>query len=160
MKRFISQFNRYMYPKFGLSLFLIIRLGFGCLFIWSSLPKLRHPYDFLSSVYGYELVGPKLGMFTAMVIPWIELLVGICLIGGVFVSGALLTCVVLLAIFSFCHGSVLYRGLAISCGCFSTSSPDLISYTTLIRTCVIWLTSIVAYVCSICSSNLSPPRIL
>jgi hypothetical protein len=41
----------------------------GFMLLWSSLPKIRQPYDFLGSVYGYELVGAKLGIFVAMTIP-------------------------------------------------------------------------------------------
>lgn len=40
---------------------LVVRLGLGVMFIASSLPKIRLPYAFLSDVYGYELVGPKMG---------------------------------------------------------------------------------------------------
>lgn len=109
------------------------RIALGCMFLWSSLPKIRQPYDFLSAVYSYELVGPKLGMLVAMTLPWLELLAGICLIGGVFVSGALLVSAGLGAMFAFVVGSALYRGLDISCGCFSSSAGDQISYMTLIR---------------------------
>ena len=90
---------------------IAVRLGLGCLFLYGSLPKIRQPYDFLSSVYNYELVGPKLGMLAAMVLPWAELLVGICLIGGIFVSGALLVSIAMGAMFSFVIALALNRGL-------------------------------------------------
>ena len=124
---------------------LVVRLGLGCMFLYSSLPKIRQPYDFLSNVYNFELVGPKLGLLTAMTLPWVELLVGICLIGGIFVSGALLVSIGMGAMFSFVIASALYRGLNISCGCFSASSVEQIGYTTLIRALVIMLISAVAY---------------
>jgi uncharacterized membrane protein YphA (DoxX/SURF4 family) len=132
--------------RFMLGFALVVRLGLGCMFLYGSLPKIRQPYDFLSSVYNYELVGPKLGLLTAMALPWVELLVGICLIGGIFVSGALLVSIGMGAMFSFVIGSALYRGLNISCGCFSASSIEQIGYTTLIRACVIMLLSIAAYI--------------
>ena len=125
---------------------LVVRLALGCLFLWSSLPKIRQPYDFLSSVYNYELVGPKLGVLVAMVLPWLELLVGICLIGGIFISGALLASIGMTAMFTFVLAWSLYQGLEISCGCFSASGGGFISYSTLIRACVILLFSIVAYI--------------
>jgi len=125
---------------------LVVRLGLGCMFLYSSLPKIRQPYDFLSNVYNFELVGPKLGLLTAMTLPWVELLVGICLIGGIFISGALLVSIGMGAMFSFVIGSALYRGLNISCGCFSASSVEQIGYTTLIRACVIMLLSTAAYI--------------
>ena len=115
------------------------------MFIWSSLPKIRQPYDFLSSVYSYELVGPKLGMFVAMTLPWLELLVGICLIGGIFIDGALLASIAMTAMFTFVLGSALYHGLEITCGCFGASATEIIGYSTLIRACLILLASIAAY---------------
>ncbi len=114
----------------------------------SSVPKIRQPYMFLGSVYGYELVGPKLGVLVAMALPWAELFAGICLVGGVFVGGALLASIAMCAMFTFVLASALYRGLEISCGCFSTSSTKSISYTTLIRACVVLLLNILAY-CSL-----------
>jgi len=131
----------------GTVLVLMIRLGLGCLLVWSSLPKIRQPYDFLGSVYEYELVGAKLGMFVAMTLPWLELLLGISLLAGLFIGGALLGSVVLMAVFTFAQASVLWRGLAISCGCFSTSNVELISYATLIRTGVILLVAMVGFLC-------------
>ena len=126
---------------------LLIRLSLGCLFLWSSLPKIRQPYDFLSSVYNYELVGPKLGMLVAVILPWLELLVGLCLLGGIFVGGALLLSIGMAIMFTFTTSFALYRGLKISCGCFGASG--IISYSTIIHTCMILLFSIVAYISGI-----------
>ena len=130
---------------------VVVRLGLGCLFLYSSLPKMRQPYDFLSSVYNYELVGPKLGVLIAMMLPWLELLVGVCLVGGIFVGGALLVSIAMGVMFTFVIASALYRGLNISCGCFSTSIAEQVGYTTLIRACGILLFSIAAYISAIAS---------
>lgn len=127
---------------------LIVRIGLGCTFLYSSLPKIRQPYDFLSSVYKYEMVGPKLGLLIAMVLPWAELMVGVCLLGGIFVGGALLVSIALGAMFTFVIGSAMYRGLNISCGCFSSTGS--IGYATLIRACAVMLFSLAAYIIVIC----------
>lgn len=124
---------------------IIVRVGLGCMFIYSSLPKIRQPYEFLSDVYNYELVGPKLGMFVAMVMPWAELLIGICLVGGIFIGGALLMSIALGAMFSVVLGWAIHMGLNISCGCFGSSSTDIIDYTTLLRAIAIMLLSAAAY---------------
>ena len=116
---------------------LVVRLGLGFMFIMSSLPKIRQPYAFLGSVYGYEIVGPKLGVLVAMVLPWVELFAGVCLVGGVFVGGALLASMAMGAMFTFVLASALWRHLDISCGCFSSSAAGKISYATLIRSIVI-----------------------
>ena len=124
---------------------LVVRLGLGFLFIMSSVPKIRQPYSFLGSIYGYELVGPKLGVLVAMVLPWVELFTGVCLVGGVFVGGALLASMGMGVLFTFVLGSALYRHLDISCGCFSNAGAGKISYLTLIRAIVITLVSAAAY---------------
>jgi hypothetical protein len=114
------------------------------MFIASSLPKIRQPYDFLSNIYGYELLGPKMGVLVAMTLPWLELFVGVCLVGGVLVGGALLISCGMGAMFTCVLASALVRSLEISCGCFS-SAADKISYVTLIRAIVIMLLSAAAY---------------
>ena len=44
----------------------VIRLALGVIFVISSISKLRPTYsDFLASIYGFELVGPKIGLFFA-----------------------------------------------------------------------------------------------
>lgn len=138
-------FNRPITKRLLYAFSLIVRLALGCMFLYSSLPKIRQPYDFLSDVYSYELVGPQLGMLTAMALPWLELLAGICLVGGIFVGGALLASIAMAAMFTFVIASALYRGLEISCGCFGAGA-EIISYYTVIRACVILIFSIAAYI--------------
>jgi len=124
----------------------VVRIVLGCLFLYSAVAKIRQPYDFLSSVYEYELVGPKLGMFVAIMLPWLELLVGICLVGGIFVGGALLASMAMAAMFTYVLVSALYRGLDISCGCFG-GDKAVISYFTLLRAVAILVFSGAAYGC-------------
>ena len=124
---------------------LVVRLGLGCMFIMSSVPKIQRPYEFLGSIYGYELVGPKIGVLVAVVLPWVELFAGVCLVGGVFVGGALLASVGMGVLFTFVLSSALYRHLDISCGCFSNAGAGKISYLTLIRAIVITLVGAGAY---------------
>jgi uncharacterized membrane protein YphA (DoxX/SURF4 family) len=129
--------------------FLIIRLMLGVIFIISSIPKLRQPYDFLTAVYSYKLISPQIGLVVAIILPWLELFVGICLVGGIFVKGAILASVGMCAMFSFVLASALWRGLEISCGCFSSSSRNIISYWTLIRAATLLLVSISIYIYAI-----------
>lgn len=121
-----------------------VRLILGCMFLISALDKIRQPYDFLGDVYGYELVGPKLGMLVAMVLPWAELLAGICLLGSIFVGGALLVSAGMGAMFTFVLSWAIYHGLDISCGCFGAGSNQ-IGYGTLIRAVLITVFSLLAY---------------
>jgi uncharacterized membrane protein YphA (DoxX/SURF4 family) len=128
---------------------LVVRLGLGVMFIASSVPKILQPYMFLGNVYAYELVGPKIGLVVAMVLPWLELLVGACLVGGVFVGAGLLAGTGMGVLFTFVLASALYRHLDISCGCFSTAAVGKISYLTVTRAIVITLLSGGAYAVTI-----------
>jgi len=113
-------------------LFHIIRLGIGAIFVWSGLSKIQRSYEFLTDVYRYELVGPKLGLLIAIVLPWLELIVGVCLLGSVLAAGAFLAAVVLAGMFAFANAYAIHRGLAINCGRFGGDS-DTVGYATLFR---------------------------
>ena len=70
---------------------------------------------------------------------------GICLVGGVFVAGALLLSIAMGAMFTFVIGSAIYHGLDISCGCFNPSDTSVIGYMTLIRAVMMLIAAILAY---------------
>ena len=124
----------------------IIRIGLGLMFLCAALPKIRQPYDFLASVYNYQLVGPTLGLVAAMMLPWIEVIIGICLLGGVLVPGALAISIALGAVFLIVTSSALYRDLSISCGCFTISGNDTINYLIPLRAIAITLAGVAAYI--------------
>ncbi len=131
------------------ALIITVRLAIGGIFIASSIPKLRQPYDFLASVYGFELVNPSIGVAVAIVLPWLELFVGICLLGGILVPGALLVTIGTSAMFVFAIASALWRGLEISCGCFNPADSGIIGYWTLVRTIALLAAAMAAYICMI-----------
>lgn len=144
--------------EIGVSAFVVgVRLGLGCLFLYSSLPKIRQPYDFLSAVYGYELVGPQMGLLVAMVLPWAELLTGVCLLGGVFVPGALLASAGMSALFTVVIGWALYQGLQISCGCFGAEASR-ITLLTLMRAVGVLLLSLLGYLGALHTGPGTEPR--
>jgi putative oxidoreductase len=95
-----------------------LRFAIGVLFLTASLSKIRHPYDFLIAFYRYEIVGPPLGRYVAIMLPYLQLVVGVCLLGGVFIQGALLIGAAMMATFTMAVSVVLYRRLAIDCACF------------------------------------------
>lgn len=108
--------------------------------------KVHQPYAFLSNVYDYDLVGPQLGILVAMVLPWIELFVGICLLGGLVVDGALLISAILSVLFAYVQYSAIQRGLTISCGCFGDiTARDTASYATVLRSGIMFMVAVAGY---------------
>lgn len=93
-----------------------------------------------------ELAGPQLGILVAMLLPWIELFVGICLLGGFNVGGALLISAGMSVLFVYVLYSAIGRGLAISCGCLGDlTAQDTVDYTTVLRAGIMFIVSVVCY---------------
>jgi len=97
------------------------RLILGVVFIYASIDKILHPAAFAEAVYNYQILPDALINLTAIVLPWLELLLGIALVSGVCLPGAAFLCNALLITFFGALVFNLSRGLDIHCGCFNTS---------------------------------------
>lgn len=130
---------------------LLFRLLLGGVFLWNSLSKLQQPYDFLSAVYNYELVGPQLGLWVATVVPWLELTTGICLVLGIWDRGTWMLAIILLSVFTAALYSVANRGLLIPCGCACTPI-EIVSYRSVLTTGLLLLAAMAGFGCSLASA--------
>jgi uncharacterized membrane protein YphA (DoxX/SURF4 family) len=96
----------------------ILRLLIGGIFIWSGAAHLANPYYFLSTVYQYQLTSAEVGALIASYLPFLELTLAICLLGGLCRRPVWVLTALLLVLFVVAQSSALARGLKISCGCF------------------------------------------
>ncbi|MCU0573183.1 MAG: DoxX family protein [Syntrophobacteraceae bacterium] len=99
-----------------------LRLILGAIFIVSSVGKILDPGAFAKIVYNYQLLPDVLINLVAIILPWLELMLGICLMGGFRLPGAVTLANGLLVVF---FGALVFnvaRGLDVHCGCFSTST--------------------------------------
>lgn len=133
---------------------IILRIVVGSIFIYAGIVKVLEWSETLSAISDYQLLPPGLTVLFAVVIPWVEIFVGACIVTRAAISGASMIATILLVIFLAAQISALWRGLNIGCGCFGVGdTADLISYSTIIRTAVlIGMTLIVAI-----TDNLSSP---
>ncbi len=69
---------------------LLSRLLVGGMFIYAAYYKVIDPAAFAKSIWYYHLVWGKLINLMALVMPWIELTIGVALILGFWVKGATL----------------------------------------------------------------------
>jgi cobalt-zinc-cadmium efflux system protein len=103
----------------------VARLVLGAVFIFAGIDKIRHPGAFSEVIYNYQVLPDQLINGTAILLPWLELILGGCLVAGLWLPGAIvLTNMLLLTFF----GALLFnvaRGLNINCGCFSTSTEPV-----------------------------------
>jgi uncharacterized membrane protein YphA (DoxX/SURF4 family) len=100
---------------------LVSRLILGGVFAYASFDKILHPYEFAEVVYNYQILPDGLVNLTAILLPWLELLVGLFLILGGWLPGASLICNLLLLVFFSMLVLNIARGLDIDCGCFTVS---------------------------------------
>jgi hypothetical protein len=100
-----------------------VRWVLGAIFVFASLDKILHPASFAQMIYNYQILPGALINLMALMLPWLELLLGFLLIlGGAWLRPAVILSNVLLVVF---FGALLYnlaRGLDIHCGCFNTST--------------------------------------
>ena len=111
----------------------VLRIALGCLFIYASLDKIRHPDLFAEAVYNYQLLPEVAINVWAIWLPWLELLSGVLLILGLWVRGSVLVLSGLLLVFLGALGINLARGLDIHCGCFTTQSDHTMTVLDLFR---------------------------
>ena len=115
MKNIIS--NRYV--------ILLSRFILGIIFIYASIDKIIDPISFSSTIDNYHISPYSLNNIAALVIPWMELIIGVFLIFGIFISGSSFIAILLLFFFIFILTQALLRGINVDCGCFDLNTDTL-----------------------------------
>lgn len=98
-------------------LVLAVRLILGGAFLYAGLSKIGEPYQFAAAIQAYQLLPQFLVGLAAVLIPWMETVSAIALLWGRKPRSALLTLIVLLAMFVVIIIITMFRGLDIDCGC-------------------------------------------
>tara|TARA_Y100001970_G_scaffold291148_1_gene427245 strand:+ start:1683 stop:2192 length:510 start_codon:yes stop_codon:yes gene_type:complete len=116
------------------------RFILGAIFIYASLDKIIDPATFSDNIDNYHITPIVLNNLAALIIPWIELLIGIPLIVGSFshiyflftgvffanfekyVKASSLIAICLLIFFIFIISQAYLRGIDVHCGCFKGST--------------------------------------
>ncbi|MBF0412563.1 MAG: DoxX family membrane protein [Desulfamplus sp.] len=109
---------------FNTFLFNSIRILMGVVFMYASYDKILHPEAFAKAVFNYQILPDTAVNIAALVLPWLELLIGLSLVAGIWLEGSTVISTSLMMIFI---GSLIFnqiRGLDIHCGCFSTDATQ------------------------------------
>lgn len=124
-------------------LFNTIRIFMGLVFLYASYDKILNPEAFAKAVFNYQILPDTAVNIAALVLPWLELLIGLSLVAGIWLEGSTTISTSLMAIFI---GSLIFnqiRGLDINCGCFSTdATDDYISIWTIMRDFAFFIASV------------------
>lgn len=112
----------------------LFRMAMGIMFIYSCIHKITHPHAFLITVENYEVLPDWMATGVAALLPWFELIIGICLLLGIYVKGSCILTIGMFLSFAYGIGFNLIRGRTIDCGCFTPGSgTELISWWSFIR---------------------------
>jgi putative oxidoreductase len=109
-------------------LLLVARLLLGSMFIVASIDKIAAPEAFAANIVAYKLIPYALVNIMALVVPWMELLCGIFLVGGVYTRGSSALISILLVVFIVAIMTALLRELKIDCGCFGKEHATPVSW--------------------------------
>ena len=101
---------------------LMLRLGLGTIFFVAGAQKIGEPAAFARSIANYQLVSSDIATWSAVLVPWLEILVGGFLILGWLTRVSALAATGLSVGFAIFTGSALARGLNVDCGCFTGAS--------------------------------------
>lgn len=99
-------------------LVLPVRVFLGALFVMAGVLKVSDPQAFAFSIKAFKILPDHLALLATFVLPWLEMICGVLLIGGVWTRAAALVGIGQLALFIGGIISVLQRGLNVKCGCF------------------------------------------
>ena len=102
-----------IYPVF----IYIVRLVLGVVFIYASYDKILDPSKFARDISNYHIVPFGLENTVAIILPWIELFIGIGIVLGIYIDGNTLLSAFLLLLFNFLIFQAMVRGFNIECGC-------------------------------------------
>ena len=98
-------------------LLYFIRFLLGFVFIVASYDKIIDPIQFSRDIANYHIVPFGLENSIAIILPWLELFLGLGLILGIFIDGSSIISGCLLILFNLLVIQAIMRGFNIECGC-------------------------------------------
>ena len=107
------------------------RLTLALVFLAAAPQKIMAPAEFAASVGSYLILPDALINFTALTLPWLEIVVAILLVFRVWTGQALFLANAMLVVFLGAVASAHFRGIDLNCGCFSSApgaSGDMLFY--------------------------------
>lgn len=98
------------------------RLILAAVFLAAGIPKLLHPHEFALAVFRYQMLPHSLVNLMAIYLPWMEMTaVAALLLPGRFRDAGVTLISGMLVMFTAAIAFNLWRGVDVSCGCFSVN---------------------------------------
>jgi putative oxidoreductase len=109
----------------GLRLFCQVAVGLLLLYAGGQKLFVSGVVQFMSDVEKFQILPASLVPLVAYLMPWWEVVTGLCLMLDVMRKGALFSALLMTLFFCGVIGWAWHRGLDISCGCFGKSDATI-----------------------------------
>lgn len=106
---------------YGNRLTLVIRILLGIMFIFSAWFKIADPYSFSITLQRYNIIPEILIPYASIIIPFIELTLGLLLIAGFMTRASSFLAAMLMIVFIIAISINIFRGENFDCGCLEIS---------------------------------------
>lgn len=113
------------------------RLLIGGLFLIAAAGKLQFPYLFSDALAQYRIFHQSVRYEVALVVLWLEMLVGLLLLLGFWTRAAATLAAWMLAFYLVANASAVLRGLQFDCRCFGELIDGQIGWPTVARTALV-----------------------
>ncbi len=127
------------------ALLLLLRLALGYTILWAGVSKVGEIALFALTVRGYDVLPLVLVHGFAVVVPWLEILFGVCLLTGFWTRSSALASLFLLSSFGIAIGVNLLREADITCGCFGLDGTEGSLTGALVRDTVMIVATVILY---------------
>ena len=103
--------------KYRIYLLLLARVFLGTMWVLAGIEKIADPAQFSRDISNYHLLPFGLENTVAIVLPWLELFIGLSLIFGLYINSASFISGALMVVFILFISQAMVRGFNIECGC-------------------------------------------
>ncbi len=107
---------------------LVLRVALGLVFLAAGGLKIGHADVFAAEIAGFQLLPHVLIAPLALLLPFLELMIGVYLLLGLFTRFAAWFAALEMAVFAVAIASAVMRGISTSCGCFGPSDHATTSW--------------------------------
>ncbi len=107
---------------------LIARLVIAGFFIFFGISKIAEPASFANEIGNYNLMPEFVIQLMALVLPWLEIVVGYLILFGIKLRENAILATLLLVSFTLAVAIAFASGLDISCGCSSSGGGQKVGW--------------------------------
>jgi uncharacterized membrane protein YphA (DoxX/SURF4 family) len=115
---------------------LVVRVLLGGIFLVAGVSKLGHAAEFAQQIAAFRLLPQPVIAPMALLLPFLEILLGGYLVIGLFARAAAWIAALLLLVFDAAIASAVVRGMTLNCGCFGTHDTTVTTWAEVARDAV------------------------